>query len=127
MAEWADMAQDSVKAAGQCLRNKCYRSSVSRSYCAMFAAVTAALLEARVAPPAARQAWSHARLPELVQENLKKKLGRGRTEDVRKMLRVTYKIRVAADYMRTESIDEVTATRCLTDATAVCRHLEVQS
>ncbi len=122
-----DVAKDSVGAASRCLRGGHYRSAVSRAYYAMYAAVTAALLGARLTPPAGRGTWSHRGVPDLVKEHLGQQLGRGGAQNVRRMVRATYTLRLVADYVSTRTVDKVTATRCVTDATAVIRKLEPHS
>lgn len=126
MAEWMDMARDALKAAGQCLRHGCYRSSVSRSYYAMLAAVTAALLNSGLTPPARRDTWSHPKLQELVIEALAKTLSLRHGRQIRKWLSGAYKSRIDADYKRTVTVNETTARRQLSDATAVIRRLEAE-
>lgn len=124
MAEWMDMAKDSLEAAGQCLRIQCYRSAVSRSYYAIFSALTAALHSKGVASPARRETWPHRSLPDLVRAHLPQRLGRGRAANVRRLVGQAYKNRVNADYSTKATIDAQTARRCLADASAVIHLLE---
>jgi uncharacterized protein (UPF0332 family) len=119
-----DVAQDSLGGAGECLRGERYRSAVSRSYYAMYAAVTAALKAAGLKPATGRETWSHRSVADLVKVHLRQVLGQGGIQDVCRMVRATYKLRLIADYSAARTIDEVTARRCVTDATAVIRKLE---
>ncbi len=101
-----------------------YRSSVSRSYYATFSAVVAALGSTGLTPGADREAWTHATLPRLVRQHLLREIGHGRVKALRRMLTGAYKDRIIADYVTTESVDRETASRRLSNATAVIRLLE---
>jgi hypothetical protein len=90
----------------------------------MLAAVTAALLKAGLTPPARRETWSHPKLQELVLEALAKTVSPRHARQIRKWLSGAYKSRIDADYKRTVTLDETTARRQLSDATAVIRRLE---
>lgn len=91
----------------------------------MFSAVTAALIDAGVEPRRIQGTWSHRDLPDVARHGLPGVVGHGRSKDVKSRLATTYKQRVVADYMPGWSVDEIAARRCLTDATAVIRALEL--
>ena len=118
--EWLDIGHDALAGAGACQRNRNWRSVVSRSYYAMFAATTGVLRGTGLAPPAARQTWSHKNLPRLVEQHLKPQFG-GRAFDVKRMLSSGYKDRLVADYSSGLTVDEAVARRCLTNASSVLR------
>ncbi|MFQ5435388.1 MAG: HEPN domain-containing protein [Anaerolineae bacterium] len=125
MSDWHDMAQEAIDAAGVCLRRERPRSAASRSYYAMYAAITDALIAEGMRPPAGRESWPHRRMPKLVTDHLQPRLGRGKAIDMRRMVGAAYKIRILADYAPSVTVDSQTAKRCLSDATAVLRHLGV--
>jgi uncharacterized protein (UPF0332 family) len=121
---WRNSANDALNAAGLCLRNRHYRSAASRAYYSVFSAATAALLKAGQSPPRERGTWSHKLLPDIVRSVLSGRLGPGRVRDVRRMLNVSYSLRVIADYRPELSIDAASARRVVADARTLFRHLE---
>lgn len=124
MAAWIEIARDSRRAAGLCLSRGHYRSCVSRAYYAVFSAVIAALQRTGLQPQPGREAWAHARLHDLVRENLKTKLSAKRVRDLRRIIRENYRARIHADYVSGATTDEQTARRCLTSADSVIRLCE---
>ena len=119
--EWMDIAQDAQAAAGLCLRDRRYRSSISRAYYASFSAVTAALHKAGIAAPQGRNAWAHAVLPKLIRDHLAGRLGRHKTRELNRLIRENYRSRLIADYTSGISSSREAARRCLTNAASIVR------
>ena len=108
---WLENSRDNLEAAKLLLGNGHWRSSVSRSYYAMFAAMTAAL-ERDATFPAGRDAPSHATLPHLIRNYLSQVhvLNRRRLmSDVREL----YENRVSADYRMSRTVNRNVAVRCV--------------
>ncbi|MHC4445742.1 MAG: HEPN domain-containing protein [Planctomycetota bacterium] len=124
MGTWKNIAKDSLRAAGCCFHNGHHRSSISRSYYAIFAAITGALRKVGLHSPADREAWSHPKLQNLVIDNLQKQIGRKFARDIKRFVNENYKMRIFADYTSTQTIDDADARRCLSNATAVFNLLE---
>ncbi len=97
MASWHDISRENRLAAGELSRARRWRSSVSRSYYALYAELTGRLLTQGVTLHAARANPSHADLPRMVAGNLAglDSLGRRRVKRAAERL---YRFRVFADY-----------------------------
>jgi uncharacterized protein (UPF0332 family) len=124
MSTWMEMATEARDAAGMCLRMRWYRSSASRAYYAIFSAVMAALHNAGARPTPDRHTWPHSKLPDLARDHLKKRFGHKGVQELRRLMRETYKARIGADYADGAGIDAHTARRCLAAATVVIRRCE---
>lgn len=122
--DWMKMAQEALHAAGACLRAGSHRSTVSRAYFAMYAAVTGGLIQIGERPRKVEGTWTHEKLPVTAYAAFEDQLGRNLSRNIRRRLRATYNKRLAADYMPLMTTDEETARRALTDAIAVARVLE---
>ena len=127
MTSWIDVAQESNAAAWTCFSAKHFRSCASRSYYAIFAAVIAALHKAGLKPSQGRETWSHSKLQDLVRNNLEKTIGRGRVKDIRRLINENYRMRLIADYISSQTIDDNIARRCLSNASSVLDLLEKSS
>lgn len=123
---WARAAEGGLSAAKVLMQGGSAhaRSAVSRAYYAAFSAVTAALLQAGHRPRHRLGTWSHADLPRVAQAGLVQRLGFGRCKDVKSRLEVGYKMRVAADYEVGLSVDDETARRAVSGASAILKVLE---
>ena len=113
------VSRDSIEAAGEAFRAGFLRSAVSRAYFAVFAGVTAFLLNRRLSPPPDRYAWSHAVLPDMMSRELAAKPRL--KADVRRLLGRLYKARIEADYKAHLSFHDAEARRALSDASALPR------
>ena len=106
------------------LARKHWRSSASRSYFAVFAALTASL-EGDASFPAGRQAPTHATLPHLIANYLSQLQvvhRRRMMSDVREL----YENRISADYRMSRTVTRGTALRSLLLAERVISALEIK-
>ena len=123
---WIEVARDAASAAKLCFRNGHFRSAVSRSYYAMYAAVTGRLVQSGAEPPAGRPGWSHAKTQHLAIEVLRSRLGAKATREIRRMMAAAYSDRITADYLPGRTVDSAVAGRCVSYAIAVLRRLGVK-
>ena len=113
--KWIELAKDSQNAA-QKLKDEHHRSCVSRIYYSAYQAVTAVLLYSKCVPPATREAWNHAETPGMLAVHCKTVLKRrDQRQDLARRLGTLYKLRVIADYISAEDIDQTTVTNALKD------------
>ena len=102
---WREMARESVEAAQLAEAGGCPRSAASRYYYSAYQSVTAMLLYQRVPTPEGRQAWSHDKTPDLINEQLGLLLQiRDKRNDLTRRLERLYKMRIVADYMADKSV-----------------------
>lgn len=98
MAKWNDLAKDNRLAAYEVFVRQRWRTCVSRTYYAIYSAVTEELIGQGVVMPKERNNPSHAKLPTLVGHNLA-----GVSHAVRwrlsGLVANLYKLRLMADYM----------------------------
>jgi uncharacterized protein (UPF0332 family) len=118
MGNWREMGKDSLDAAKSLLRDGRYRSSISRSYYAVFSAATEELTRLRVPFEYNRDHPTHRQLPNLLQKNLRLR----HHYEVSRLVSVIkrlYKARIDADYVRGATIDENLARNMVRDAHTV--------
>ena len=96
-AQWRAISRNSRKAAQHLLEVRCYRSSVSRSYYAAYAALTVALIQQGITLGHGGNNPGHAGLPVYVLNNLTFLPQTARFE-LNKALRRLYAARIEADY-----------------------------
>lgn len=103
--EWFAAAKDSLSGARVCER-EAFRSAASRYYYAAYHAATAILHYLEVTPPAhapgdaeAREAWSHAVTPVLLERHLEKyEVNAAARRRLRQKMELLYRARIDADY-----------------------------
>lgn len=101
---WLDMADKSLYSAGQLLKVDS-RSSASRYYYASYQAISCLLIYAGVAPPADREAWSHADTPNMLVVHLARIIPNlDNRNDMRNRLERLYKVRISADYISQDDV-----------------------
>lgn len=118
MATWMDMAKDSKAAASELAQRRRYRSAVSRSYYAAYAAATDRLVSQGLTSFGRFHNPSHADLPVLVARNLSS-LSHHHRAKAANLLRQLRLLREDADYRPSRLVDrsdDVQASRCLATA-----------
>lgn len=108
---WKEMARENRTAACELFVLRRWRSASSRAYYAIYARVTAELLDASVTMPAGRSNPKHKTLPDLVGNNLTafSMATRWRLAGLIKQL---YDFRIIADYRSTVTLEEEDARIC---------------
>ena len=122
VATWQEMSQDCLKAAKKLLDEELFRRSISSSYYAAYAAVTAELVAKGVSFAHGWNNPAHEQLPELVMNNLN--LPRKSKHELRKALLILRPSRENADYRPQVSIDRRLALESVVLAQSVIRILE---
>src|SRR5436190_24364733 len=97
MATWLDISLENEEAAKELARLKRFRSSVSRAYYSVYAAVTGRLVATGALPANDAENPSHKALPELIESNLPK-LRTWQRRDLKSSTRRLYQLRLDADY-----------------------------
>ena len=118
MATWQDISVDSRRAAQDLLDGGRWRSSISRSYYAAYAAVTAELVARNVTFPNGRRNPEHRALPTYIDHNLTSLPAWARRQLSHSIRRLRAE-RVDADYMPAASIGRGVALAALRDANRV--------
>ena len=117
-AQWQSISRNSREAAQRLLKAECYRSSISRSYYAAYAAITGALVAQGIPFSQARGGPSHAGLPAYILNNLSA-LPQTMRFDINKAIRRLYASRVEADYVIATLSDRSVAVNSLRDLRSV--------
>jgi len=120
---WLEFSRDNFNAAKLLLSRGHLRSSVSRSYFAAFAAVTASL-ERDATFPRGREAPAHMTFPALIRNYLTQVRVPER-QRVNAHVRELYDSRVKADYRVLQTTDRAAALRCVLLAERVLELLGV--
>jgi uncharacterized protein (UPF0332 family) len=110
-------------AAKELLKLGAYRSSVSRCYYSVFAAITGAAAQRGVRFPHGGNNPTHDQLPALVRNNLNLSIAQRR--DLSAIVRRLRAARVSADYVPTDGVDMRLARSCVRDAARGLDLLEV--
>ena len=124
-ARWQAISLNSRKAAQHLLEVECYRSSVSRSYYAAYAAVTSALIRQGITLGYGDNNPEHARLPVYVLNNLTALPIASRFE-INKAIRRLYRARAEADYVAAALVDKAAAKRTIRDLNRVLQLLGIE-
>lgn len=119
------MSLDCRHAAQVLIEEKCYRSSISRSYYAAYAAITSKLAEKSITYPQGRGNPSHASLPGYVLNNLTY-LPHDMRFWVSDSVKDLFKARADADYVPPAVLDEQLARNMLRSATRIMGIMEVK-
>ena len=109
---WRAISLNSRKAAQHLLEEECYRSSVSRSYYAAYAAITSALVQHGIPFSQGRDGPSHAGLPAYILNNLNV-LPQTTRYELNKAIRRLYASRIEADYVVAAISDKTVAVSSL--------------
>lgn len=113
--KWRKMAIGSQKAAQQ-LENEEYRSCASRIYYSAYQAMTAILLYSGCIPPVDREGWNHEITPDLIVDQCMPMIkSRESRKDMASRLKTLYKMRIVADYIGNDTIDEVSVKKAMRD------------
>lgn len=121
MATWHELGEENRRAAQSLFRDGMYRSSMSRSNYAAYAALTHHLC-GRTVFPQGRGNPPHAILAGYVQSVLTD-LPPFVVRDIKHKVRTLYKACVAADYLPADSCDERAALHALRAAAAIIEQL----
>lgn len=121
MENWLEKSRECLVAAELCLRERLFRSAVSRSYYASFSVVTFWLLRFGLTPPEGREGWGHELTQRLVMTHLPSHHPRGEVNETFRLLRTLYRDRLSADYSIVDEIDSVTARRSVAGANSIMR------
>lgn len=124
MASWLELSADSRRAAQALFERGHYRSSVSRSYYAAYAAASY-LLEGKVAYPQGRHNAPNERVPSYIRNHLST-LDKDRRRSAAKTMGILWKARVEADYKPGVTCDRAIALNIIRDCDRVLRSLEVE-
>ncbi len=123
---WAEMSRESFNAAKLAMHEAYFRSSVSRSYYAAYAAVTQILVEKGLGFEQDREGPSHQQVKEMIDTNIgaikPKGLRRLRALDkklLKQNMNLLYENRLDADYRPSRSVDENRALNSLVAASRV--------
>ncbi len=122
MATWQEIGVDSFYAAQALYEQRRFRSSVSRSYYAVFSVITHHLIAAGVNFGGQQETPNHQAVPKLMKQNLS--LSNRQMLDSIAIVRRLYAARLAADYQR-RTTDDMTAREAIRDSVALFRYLEV--
>ncbi len=101
------MAQENFDAASELARGGRFRRSISRAYYASYCLVVSRLVSQNVTLPT-RGNPTHSKLPALVLNSMRG-ISSGRRGNLAGVLMVLYRLRVAADYQPTVSVDTADA------------------
>ncbi|MEX2387522.1 MAG: HEPN domain-containing protein [Phycisphaeraceae bacterium] len=126
MATWTDLSRESFRAAKLAMGDACYRSSVSRSYYAAYAAVSQVLEEKGLAFGNDREGPPHAHIREMIDTNVGQLRPRGaprvraaEKHRLKTSLNVLYENRLDADYRPSRAVNEDVARNSLIAASSV--------
>lgn len=119
---WAEVSQSNLSSARRLYEARYWRSSVSRSYYALFAAVTSAV-PARALPPR-YTAPRHRDLPGLIDRHLVR-LAWHQREAMKAAWRRCYGSRLMADYNVGRDVDQPQAKQAIQDAIGIMRRMGV--
>jgi uncharacterized protein (UPF0332 family) len=122
--QWLAIGLNSRKAAQHLLDEECYRSSISRSYYAAYAAITGELVQLGIPFSQGRDGPSHAGLPAYILNNLNVLPQTVRFE-LNKAIRRLYASRVEADYVVAAISDKAVAVSSLRDLRHVLLLLDI--
>ena len=114
METWKDLSTDSRDAAQHLLTEGRWRSSVSRSYYAAYAAVTAELVARKVTFPLARGNPDHHSLPKNIREDLTR-IPITRRRDLSHIILRLRAARIEADYMPVSTVGRDQAVEAMRD------------
>ncbi len=123
MATWLEVAQDNRSDAQELLDSGCFRSSISRSYFAAYAAVTH-LLIGKVTFASGRRNPAHDDMLDYIMSNLSG-VPVSRRRNARRAYRVLWKARVDADYRPGMTCDRATARAAKANADRVFREVGI--
>ena len=122
MATWREMGEDNLKAARKLLAEEHYRSSVTRSYYAVYCLMTSELVKRGASFPRGWNNPAHDQLPDMVLNNT------DFPQNIRRRLRQTLVVlrraREDADYRPTANVGRDIALEGLRRADAFLRDLE---
>lgn len=124
MTTWRDIAVENEDAAKRLVRAGLFRSSVSRAYYAVYAAVTAELVAAGAVPATDADNPSHRALPEMVEGNIPG-LSTWERRDLKASARRLYQLRLDADYRARSRIDAASAVQGMSELGNAFRLLKV--
>lgn len=124
MADWDDIARDSLKAAQVLADGNHFRSCASRAYYAAFSAVSFAL-RSQAPFEKGRETPAHHRVTGLIHDYFATSLTPARLRDLKARIRRLYNERINADYKTGLTVDRLAAMDSRRDAFAVCRELGV--
>ncbi len=124
MGDWREMSRESLAAAQHCLREKCYRSSVSRAYYAAYAALAAALAQRGMEFTLGREGPSHQALRQYVNQNIGAIKNRNRKRIVAAINQL-YQNRIDADYKPARYVGHDTALISLRNASFVAASVRI--
>lgn len=117
---WQTVGHDHLAAAQSCRRAGHFRSSVSRSYYAAYAFLSAALIKKdTVSFQISRDGPTHAQLPNLIRDHLNQEFGSASLKLIRQNITALYNLRVLADYYPQKTVGEDYAIEALQLATAI--------
>ena len=105
MASWADLAKDNRTAAYEVFGHGRWRTCLSRAYYAAYSEAAKHLIRQGVAMPKGREGPSHAKLPELIVDNLSR-IGYEIRWKLRGTITQLRDLRIMADYMPSSSVGE---------------------
>jgi uncharacterized protein (UPF0332 family) len=117
MASWQEMSLECRKAAQHMIVAGHYRSSISRSYYAVYCAVSHVLAEKFTFSHGGNNP-SHTDLPNMILHNMSF-LSQPRRWELRKTFLLLWKMRVEADYVPSAYLDRSTAVQALREAGSV--------
>jgi hypothetical protein len=103
VATWAELSEESQRAAVELLRVGAVRSSLSRYYYSAYSRLADALTQAGVCFPTGWEGPSHASAGALAEDRLTS-LSREKRKVVRALLKQLYAWRLAADYHPSEDV-----------------------
>ncbi len=124
MADWDDIARDSLKAAQLFADGNHFRSCASRAYYAAFSAVSFAL-QSQAPFERWRETPAHRMVTRLVEVHLAESLTRRGLRELKARITRLYNERINADYKSGLTVDMSTALQSQQDAHSVCRALGV--
>ena len=119
METWRQLSDDSLRAAEALLREGCYRSSVSRSYYAVYCAVTHEVVQRLTSFAYGWNNPPHEKLSVYVENNLT--LVNWKKDNIKRLIRTLRRFREDADYRPYRVVDNQIARDCIRDAQTVRR------
>lgn len=123
MPTWKDLSRDSLEAAKKLAVDGHLRSSVSRSYYAVYAAATSVFAAQGVRFAHGRRNPGHDQLIFLIGYNLKQP--RDVQQRIRKLMRILREARETADYRPGRGVDRRLTLFCIRGATVVLQELGI--
>lgn len=103
--DWVDIARDNRFAVYETLSHGRWRTCLSRAYYAVYSAATEALISQGVNMPIGRNSPHHAKLPNLVGNNLNT-ISHSVRWRLAGMIRKLYNLRIIADYVPSFALGE---------------------